>query len=183
MRVKAFMTVAAATLLLGACGSDDATGPGDGNGDDETSFQASVGQPVGRNFSGVAAFGVDNTDPEVGFALGLVEPGQTGNDMVLFHRVASGQLGGTTTIADGTAEEVPDNQLVGTVILDADTADPMVCLSRSGTVTTTTASASRLKGAFTMQMDCVRIVSEQEYTNVAVNGTFDAAGGSVVLPD
>lgn len=182
MRVQSLITVAAATLLLGACGSDDATGPGDGNQAAAT-FQAAVGAPLARNFSGAAAFGVDNGDPEVGFALGMVEPGQAGDDMVLFHRADAGQLGGTTVIGDGTDEALPGNQLVGTVILDANTADPMLCLSRSGTLKATNASASRLKGTFVMQVDCVRLVSELEYDDVTVSGSFDAAGGSVTIPD
>ena len=103
--------------------------------------------------------------------------------MVLFHRAAAGQLGATTTVGDGTAEEVPANHLIGTIILDASTADPMICISRSGTVNTTVATASRVKGTFTMQVDCARIVSELEYENVTVTGNFDAAGGNVVIPD
>lgn len=179
MRVQTILLLAAA-VVLGACGSDDTTGPGEGA---SATFAATVGAPVTRAFDGAAAFAVDNTDPEIGFALGLVEPGAAGDDMIVFHRALAGQLGGTNTIGDGSAENVPAATLIGTVILDANTDDPLLCLSTEGTLTTSTASASRLKGAFTMQVDCVRMVSFEEFVDVTVTGTFDAAGGTVIMPD
>lgn len=180
MRVHNIVSLAAAAVLLAACGSDSPTGPGDGPASE---FDATIGAPVARSFDGIAAFGVDNTDPDVGFALGLVEPGDEGDDMILFHRRQAGVIGATNTIGDGTAETVPEAQLVGTVILDANTADPLLCLSRAGTLTTSVRTPSRVKGTFTMQVDCVRLVSETEFADVTVSGTFDAPGGTVVIPD
>jgi hypothetical protein len=185
MNTRVLLTIAA-TALLAACGSDDKspTGPND----DLSSYTATVSGDVQRALSGQAAFGSDNTDPEIGFGLALVDSeDDEPNEMVLFYRGSAGIPGtGALPVADAAGaddlEELPDNQMIGVLILDVNTANPAWCHSQSGDFNVTSSTSNRLKGNYDIAMACVRLASMEEF-EVELSGNFDAVGGAVVIPN
>jgi hypothetical protein len=58
---------------------------------------------------------------------------------------------------------------------------PLVYLSRSGTITITSATSNRLQGTFTLHAG-TKFVKGQSTTNVNITGHFDAVGGTVPTP-
>ena len=184
MNTRILIALAGATVLA-ACGSDskEPTGPGDAL----TSYQATFTGDVQLSLTGNAAFASDNSDEDVGFALGLVDTeAEDSDDMIIFYRANPGVPGtGAVTIADYVNtpdQEIPGTQLVAMAFLGLDTATPTFCMSTGGSVNVSSSSSTRLRGTFTMQMECAEITGGEVMYETTVTGNFDAAGGAVQIP-
>lgn len=184
MNTRILIALAGATLLA-ACGSDskDPTGPGEAL----TSYQATFAGDVELSLTGNAAFASDNSDQDVGFALGLVDTeDDEADDMIFFFRSNPGVPGtGALSIADYVntpEEEIPGSQLVAMALLGLDTETPTFCMATEGSVNVSSSASTRLKGTFTMEMECAVITGGEETYITTVTGNFDAAGGNVDIP-
>ena len=71
--------------------------------------------------------------------------------------------------------------LAGIAILGAGTDNVLFCEARGGSVNVQTSSSNRLKGTFTMHMVCADLAGDTAL-ETEVTGSFDAAGGTVVMP-
>lgn len=123
MNTRSVLAIAGSTLLA-ACGSDGKS-PTEPNLA-QSSFTATVSGDVARALSGEAAFGTDNTRPDVGFGLVLVDSEvEEPEEMVVFYRGTAGIPGvGALTVADAASAGedddeggFPDDELVGMVLL------------------------------------------------------------------
>lgn len=176
----------AGVAALAACGGDkDPTGPG---GDPVTSYKAIFSGGVTRTFQGQAAFASDNSADGIGFAMALSDTkNASADDLILFSRGDAGIPGtGTVNLVDYASsdpgEEMPASAMIAIAILDADSDTPLFCAASGGSMTFQSSSATRLKGTFTMTMLCGTLTGENQI-ETQVSGTFDAAGGTVVIPD
>ena len=185
MNTRVLLAIAGSALLA-ACGSDSKS-PTEPNLN-ESSFSATVTGDVARALSGEAAFGADNTRPDIGFGMVLVDSeAEEPNEMVMFYRSTTGVPGvGALTVADAAGaddeEDVPASELVGIVILDINTQNPAWCFSSGGSFNVTSSASNRLKGNYDIALTCARIASEEIF-EIDLAGTYDAVGGAVVIPD
>jgi len=168
-------------LLAAACGgSDKSTGPVDIN---DSSFTANLTGAVTRTVTGKAGFGVQTAGENQGFGLvlGITSQG-TGNPTNIFFFRDQGvrPANGTHTlgnVSDGA--DVPAEQIAASILIDANGgASGTICMSTGGTLTITESSATRLKGTYTVQAECLTI-GEEEPEVITATGSFNASGVTV----
>lgn len=155
-----------AVLLLGACDSNGA----DDDADEPGAFNVAIEGAVTAAFSGEAAFGVVEDDPEfegTAFVIGLSNAQDDEDGIIL---VGTGRPGKKTYQIDLDAEDA------GAMLLWSTSAtEGAVYFAESGTLTLTDVRSDELKGRFAF--DAVNILDEEDA--VAVSGTFSAREGEV----
>ncbi|HEU4629381.1 MAG TPA: hypothetical protein VFS08_06525 [Gemmatimonadaceae bacterium] len=186
MNPRSLIALAGLTLLATACGGSDKKSPTEPGGEnDNSSYSASISGGYTKSLTGTSAFASDNSQTEVGFALALGTEEGNNNAIVIWRRQSGVLAAGTYQFADYSNIEdpadVPANELVGITVFDLTQESAVLCVSTSGTLTITQSSANRLKGNVSMAASCLDSSGAEKTINVT--GTFDAVGGTVVIPN
>lgn len=179
-KVYPIVALAAAVMLVTACGGDSSTGP------DQTpatsSFTASISGGSSASLKGLATFGT-GTDPQTGDqAFGLFLSDTTGGYVYIVREQAGVPPTGTYPLFDATGDATPGpSDYFALALLGPSTSPTAAYTSRSGSFTITSSSANELKGTFTINGFGGSLTAGDTAT-ATITGSFDALGGSVNIP-
>jgi hypothetical protein len=177
-RLRALLAAAAAALLLAGCGGgdddDDGLGP---NPNTQSSFTATLSGALSGTYNGESVYGSNNLG-DFGIALGGGTQSQ--GFTLVFVRYAGGTPGAQQyDLADMTdVNDNPEDGRFRVVVAVGSGASAQALAGKSGRLTITSTSGNRLKGTF--QFTAVPMSGGP--STVTVSGTFDAVGGTVVVP-
>ncbi|MEP6764465.1 MAG: hypothetical protein ABJB66_09155 [Gemmatimonadaceae bacterium] len=164
------VTALALPALVLACSDSSGTAPIDDGG--TFSGQASGGEL--RAFSGRAFYSDDVDGDEYGFAITLdgTDVSQKSQSIVVYRPIGSKPPVGAYAIVTGAPSQFEVN--VG-IVLDADSADPLLCVPVSGKLNITSVGTERYAGTYRMQASCSHANGDAIANSVSLTGAFDAS--------
>ena len=180
--MKRYM-ILASVALLAACGSDDKDSTGPGSVGANGAFSVAVGGDAEGSLSGFAVHASVNQGESQGFVLALndttQESGGVTGSLILGKVNPAIPTPGSHPIA--SIDEATDNDLwMFGVITDEDGVD-WICYSTGGSMSVSSASASRFRGSVSIQATCGQATSDVE-AEVTFSGNYDSRSGTVSLP-
>ena len=159
--------LAAALVLaaLAAAGCSDSTGTGVGT------FDAQVTGATNRSYAGEA---LGLREGGYGYALVMeadIDLGPQSFDLFLYKSDAS-----TPSLGEHAVLENPGpDQFEGSILLNIEEADELLCIVTAGTITFSNSSGSRAAGTFDLDVSCSLTGDPAaEPTAATVTGSFDA---------
>jgi hypothetical protein len=187
-RTTRWTMMAAALVLAGCGGSNDATGPGGGGGGGgggTAAFSAQVTGDVQSNIEGTASFG-SGTD-SAGNTLHMIQllgTGANAGGKIQFARTGAQGFGAGTYPIFAAGNGAPADGDVVAVLIDQNGPQLNAIFAGSGgSITVTSSSGTKVAGLFTFDATGAVLTNPTATLAITVSGTFtaDPALGSLTV--
>ena len=174
-------TMLVAAVLLTACGGDGDKNPAGPGGNGAGSFTATASGDVAASFSGLAAHAsvAQGEDQGFGIAMDDTPSAGTATASIIFVRENPSIPGtGSHPIVTIDAQTSASEFVTIAALTDAQGGQWLCTAADEGTMTIQSASSSRVRGSFSVEMECQSATSEATKA-VTFAGSFDTRAGTL----